>query len=387
MMSINSSVKWWAGLSTEIRDNIIRTMYEICHLTIDVEPIIEHRCKRLNDEIELLSTKLRNVENDKHIVMTEDILKTKLKIQSLESENTELLHKIREKEYMISNINKSDNDAIRELKDLILQTMHYKKQNSELGNDGEELIDSLIYEKYPDCEITDTSGYKNKADRLISFNDFSVLIESKNVKQETLNGCMKRYSEQITTDLIKEHNIRVGILASVRDVTFNGGDYFKVETVQTSSGTVCIIYCSNIKNQPFLLYSAIQLSRKLHHILSSECDNTSVLDAIRTSIPAINGILIGLNKNQTMIDALSESNKLVYTSLESTLKTLTKTTSVTHFTDHQQMVKDLYIALRNSNSGTTVTLKQLKLACDQRGIPHDTIKLVGGIKRLSNMTL
>lgn len=376
---------WWHNLTNKIKDKIIITMHQVCQLNLNIDAIVEQKCAQTQEQVHILTDQLRNEKEHTRLVVASEInehkLNSQIKITTLESENSELLLKLREKEYLISNINTHETDVIYELKDLILQTMHYKKSNSDLGNDGEELIESLIYSKYTDCDIIDTSGIKNKGDRIIAFDDYSVLIESKNVKQETLNSNMKRYTDQITTDLIKEQNIRVGILVSIRDVTFNGGDYFKLETIQTSAGTMCVIYCSNIKQQPFLLYSAIQLARKLTTILEfNNCDD-KIMDTIRSSIVTVNETLIVVSKNQTMLENICESNKLIFTCLEKTLKTLTDTVNEKQFNDPCQSVKEIYWSLCTENN--KVTAKQLKFACEQRNIPYEpTMKLIGGFKKL-----
>jgi hypothetical protein len=386
MVSIH--VTWWNNIDSQVQDDMIQTMHEICQLGLDIDSIIEKKTVEHNSQIEELAYKLENEREHTRLVVEKEMytanLENERKVALLESENTELIAKIREKDYLINNT-KPDN-TVHEIKELILQTLHFKKQQVELGNDGESLIDSLVYDKYPDCIIEDTSGFKNKGDRILKFRECSVLIESKNVKQETLSGSMKRYSEQITTDLIKEYavnNTRVGILVSIRDVTFNGGDYFKLEIAPTKNGNVGIVYCSNVKNNPFLLYSAIQLAKKLNIILDNEADETELLDTIKNCIPAINGIMTVVSKNQSSLEQICESNKKIFSSLEQIFKQLTNVTPEGNgnFIADDYSVQGLYEKLRIANRGK-VTLKQLKSACDQEGLHHNMIKSAGGIASL-----
>ena len=320
---------WWTDLPFKVRDDLIQGLYLLCQQGVDIDSVISER------------------------------------IHDLETKNKELEVRLEERNSFIE-VNSS---KINEVHSVVC----YKGQQVELGNDGESLIDDLLYSRYSNCTIEDTSGTRNKGDRIVHFGTTRILIEVKNVKQETLSGNMKKYTQQITTDLLKEFNsgIKIGLLVSTRNVTFPGGDYFKFESINNKSG---IVYCSNVKQEPFLLYSAIDLAKKLTELLDMTEDENIIRSVIRGVISTLNLLLTNVTKDQTTLVDMLENNKAKRAALESIVNDLIGTVSGYNDSD---VLLDVYTSLDPPR-----TEKKLKDACIENGIPVHNIKLAGGLKAL-----
>lgn len=199
--------------------------------------------------------------------------------------------------------------------DLILdavQSLNRKnKSPQKLGNEGENIIDCIIYKYFENFELINTSKIKNNGDRILNVNDCSILLEIKNCVQ---NGFIRHYNEyrkQILTDLIiskKDKNINCGILVNVEETYLQNKNFMSYEILSTEEGNIFLLFLTNVKKYDFLLPNSIKLCCVISKLIRENNIN-EIINFIENNVHSINEIIKEMTDNKKKIEDISKSNE------------------------------------------------------------------------------
>ncbi|MDX1372670.1 MAG: hypothetical protein R3321_09380, partial [Nitrososphaeraceae archaeon] len=282
---------------------------------------------------------------------------------------------------------------MNEIKSMIEKLERKTKSNKQLGVEGEDIFDDLVYQKYDNVEILDTSLERNNGDRILKFSDTKILFEIKNVSQSTLRARYKSYRKQILDDLIlckKRDDINIGILLSIDNTSFIGDQILNYEIIETENGKVCIIYCANIKNMPFLLYSCINLAISLSSfIVDLDNNDTEIVSILNTYLPMFNNMVESFKRDYRILEDLQRSNQENRCILQKFLDNITCLLNKNIKREMNETgillreIFDIYKEVEDSERKISYSILQDE--CVKRNIPKHIIRSLGGIKKITSM--
>lgn len=344
---------WWDNLDPGLKLGIIENLYETFNKTKEsFYEISEYTQKIINEQ-------------------TESVVEYKYKIEKLESD-------IISKDVQISCLENTNTDEIRKIYDYISRD---NKTNKELGEEGENAVDNLIHNNYENYEIIDTSREKNKGDRILITEGVNIVLEVKNVSQNSLLSNLKSYRTQLLNDvtiLRKTNYTNVGILVSVNDITFNNKNVLKYEIVDTEFGEICMFYCSNVLKCPEIFVACTKLCVLISKLLyRTNNDNQIIQSKINIVVPIINNIIINMSDNNQILDKLLKSNKKCTSEIMNILSILKPEESKT------EIVLEIYNNMKEIHKNVTrnILTKQLELA----GYSKSYLTDVGGIRKIETL--
>lgn len=440
--------KWWNNLDNTIRDKIIESVYISHYIKLDtcnelkeyrvtlesetiknieeVKTMYELKIEELNKEynktkleIEQLKIKYENeikhrdneislFDKSKKLAEKDIEHKFKEKLLQLESKLEQKEQQIRERDFSIEKLKnqsfdemekytrenfRETRDNINEVKTLVESLKRSTKTNVQLGLEGEQIVDEILYKNYSDILINDTSTKKGDGDRIVTINNTSVILEIKNVKQSSLINNINKYKKQIIEDLTnssKSNNINVGILVSIDDTEFNGSQYMTYEIVNTDRGQIGIICCSSVSKYPFILLSSIRLAVVLSKILyETTRDDDDLLILLKTQLPIIQDLIMKLGKDFDKLEELQYSNKQSVFLLNKFIISVAKLIDY-DYNNHQLRdnillddVKNVYLEMKENNNN--ITAFSLQKVCIEKGLPKSIIRTLGGFKRIKDL--
>lgn len=347
----------------------------------------ELKIKEKDVEIEKIKNKyqdkLNSVESDIENKYEKDILKLKNEIKNRDM-------KIQEREFFIE---KSQNNQMNEIKEMFGKLERKNKSNYILGAEGENLFDELVLKEYEDVEIINTSKEKNNGDRILKINKVNILIEIKNVSQTTLYSHIQEYRRQIVNDLTiskKSDNINVGILVSIDDTKFVGEQLLNYEFINTENGKMCLIYCANVKEMPFLLYSSIKLAKMISCFLEDiDKDDTELVTILNMSIPIFNNMIKSLKKDHSVLEELQKSNKenrYIIQKFLDNISCLIDLDTKKELDKTELLLKDVFGMCKEiEDSEKKLTYPTLQKKCVEKGMPKHVLRALGGFKKIYSM--
>ena len=418
---MSASYAWWESLDINIRMEVIESLYKTYtkglenHKTIkDLKESLETtKAQEIKDLEQTYTAEIKQLEEIRNGLLL-DISKSEIQAERQELEYKKSMEqlekelkfdyerrmfeikqeleneksKVRERDFLVSQITK---DPFEEIKELIKNTNRTRKTARQLGAEGESLVDLIIGSHFADARVEDTSGQRNEGDRLVYFGETSILLEIKNVNQNTLSTKIQAYRDQIRNDLIiakRRHNTNVGIMVSIDNVTYPEGKILDYEIMDSTEGKVCLMYCTNVESNPFLLVSTLRLARTMSSLLDDpESDETELLSKLRISLPLVNECLESLRRDTVYLENLQGSNKKTRQTLEKVISEVLSVVDIDmdfHMDKQEKLLKDVLRVYGNlkKTSEIKVTSAVLQAACVQEGLSRNVIRNLGGFKTI-----
>ena len=154
-----------------------------------------------------------------------------------------------------------------------------RTQNSTIiGQDGENFTLCELNKQFPKAEIEDTHKQTGRGDFIFKEHDFSMLIETKNYK----NNVTKPEIEKFYRDMDTNHDIKCGILISLKSGICSRDD-FHLEVRDKKP----ILFLHNISSNMENLSLSVILFKLILGTSSIDLSNKEVEEKIKNSIPVI----------------------------------------------------------------------------------------------------
>jgi len=154
-----------------------------------------------------------------------------------------------------------------------------RTQNSTIiGQDGENFTLCELNRQFPKAEIEDTHKQTGRGDFIFKENDFSMLIETKNYK----NNVTKPEIEKFYRDIDTNHDIKCGILISLKSGICSRED-FHLEVRDKKP----IIFLHNISSNMENLSLAVILFKLILGTNSIDLSKKEIEEKLKNSIPII----------------------------------------------------------------------------------------------------
>jgi hypothetical protein len=213
--NLNNEIKIEKGTSLKMQERITS--------------IYEAQIEQLNKKLENAILKITNYEQESSSKITEEINKVKQKYDMLLEEKDK------------------QNQLNREVFDKAekLLTKQINKTSISLGDDGEQIFENLAdtFKDFVGYKIENKAKQSHKGDFHLYFQDFNVLVDSKNYS----GSVQKKEITKIESDLMINDNVHFAWLVSLNS---NICDYnrFPIMTkwITTDVGVKCILFINNL---------------------------------------------------------------------------------------------------------------------------------------------
>lgn len=237
----------------------IKEQTHVCYQT-EVSSLREH-LERKDEKISQLNKENRNAFKeafdifDKKANLREQSWENRISGLRVEYENKLLLEK-QEKESLIA-----------------------RTQNSTIiGQDGESFTLCELNRRFPKAEIEDTHKESGRGDFIFKENDFSMLIETKNYKNNVTKPEIIKFYRDIDTN----HDIKCGILISLKSGICSRDD-FHLEVRDKKP----ILFLHNISSNMENLSLAVILFKLILGTNSINLSRKEIEEKLKNSIPVI----------------------------------------------------------------------------------------------------
>jgi hypothetical protein len=189
----------------------------------------EIQIDRFKKQIDTLTSQLRSYESENKDAINEAIKK--------EKEKCELLLKEKDRQNILN----------RECFDKALAHLNKNKTSKEIGDDGEDIFNSLsnTFKDFKGYKIENKSKQGHKGDFHIFFDEFNVLADAKNY----IGSVQKKEIEKIENDLRINDNMKFAWLVSLNtDISEWNRFTIMHKWIMTDKGSKCIIFVNNLLN-------------------------------------------------------------------------------------------------------------------------------------------
>jgi hypothetical protein len=189
----------------------------------------EEQIDRYKKQIDNLACQLRSYESDNKDIINEAIKK--------EKEKCELLLKEKDKQNLLN----------RESFDKALTQLTKNKTAKEIGEDGEDIFNSLsnTFKDFKGYKIENKSKQGHKGDFHLFFEEFNVLVDAKNY----VASVQKKEIDKIENDLRTNDNMKFAWLVSLNtDIAEYNRFSIMNKWIMTDKGSKCIILVNNLLN-------------------------------------------------------------------------------------------------------------------------------------------
>jgi hypothetical protein len=213
--NLNNEIKIEKGTSLKMQERITK--------------IYEAQIEQLNKKLESVMIQLKTYEKDLSASLQEEVSKVKQKYDMLLEEKDR------------------QNQLNREVFDKAekMLTKQINKTSISLGDDGEQIFENLAdtFKDFAGYKIENKAKQSHKGDFHLYFQDFNVLVDSKNYS----GSVQKKEITKIEADLMTNDNMHFAWLVSLNS---NICDYnrFPIMTkwITTDIGVKCILFINNL---------------------------------------------------------------------------------------------------------------------------------------------
>jgi hypothetical protein len=221
----------------------------------------EIQMERYKKQIETLTCQLKSYEVENKDIINEAVKK--------EKEKCDLLLKEKDKQNLLN----------RETFDKALAQLTKNKTAKEIGDDGEDIFNSLstTFKDFKGYKIENKSKQGHKGDFHLFFEEFNVLVDAKNYS----TSVHKKEIEKIENDLRINDNMKFAWLVSLNtDISEWNRFTITHKWIMTDKGAKCIIYVNNLldnkdpQNTLRLIWSICNEFNKLTK--ETKSDNTEI---------------------------------------------------------------------------------------------------------------
>ena len=189
----------------------------------------EIQIDRFKKQIDTLTCQLRAYESENKDAINEVVKK--------EKDKYDLLLKEKDKQ----------NQLNRDIFDKALAHLNKNKTSKEIGDDGEDIFNSLsnTFKDFKGYKIENKSKQGHKGDFHIFFDEFNVLADAKNY----VGSVQKKEIEKIENDLRTNDNMKFAWLVSL-NTDISEWNRFPImnKWIMTDKGSKCIILVNNLLN-------------------------------------------------------------------------------------------------------------------------------------------
>lgn len=179
--------------------------------------------------------------------------------------------------------------------------------STNIGQDGEIMTLHELTKRFPKAEIEDTHKTKGRGDFILKDNDFNMLIEIKNYK----NNVTKPEIDKFYRDIDNNHDINCGILLSLKSGICSRDD-FQLEVRDNKP----ILFLHNISKNFDNINLAIKLFKLVLKTDTIDLSCKEKIDKIKNSIPIIkrnwNAMQQKIKKfQQEMLEHVNDQESLI----------------------------------------------------------------------------
>lgn len=375
--------QWFNEMNTIDRNNMIVIMYRLC---------IRIKDKSHTKLTESLNNSWKEKLNDIEMKFTEEKEKFNEEKEELESKLSELAtendiykQKNTESTSMIMNhLQKLEHKLENEINGLSL-----KITPSSNGKLGEDYLENILG-KMPGCNLTNLTQMKGNGDFLLEVNGKKIMIESKNWTNSSIKGNPKELESFKETAIRskEESNIDCAIMALHR-VTDLKGKVIDMETVYTKTGSLILIYVTNLFNYPDRILYAIDSCLLL---LSQQSKNNIDRDKFLYQISYFMKII------ENVEDSIKERTKHVKNSTDLIKKDSEQLSYLREILNNIVSVDEVDIPIKDRivnfcreliavHGESSVDKKMLETMCLNNKIAARHVRDAGGIKEIKKLAL
>ncbi len=179
--------------------------------------------------------------------------------------------------------------------------------STNIGQDGESVTLQELNCRFPKAEIEDTHKQKGRGDFIFKENDFNMLIETKNYK----NNVTKPEIDKFYRDIDINHDIHCGILISLKSGICSRDD-FHLEVRENKP----ILFLHNVAKNFDNINLAVKFFKLILKTDSIDLSNKEKIEKIKNSIPIIkrnwNAMQQRIKKfQQEMVDNMNEQECII----------------------------------------------------------------------------
>ena len=188
-----------------------------------------------------------------------------------------------------------------------------RTQNSTIiGQDGESITLHELTRRFPKAEIEDTHKQKGRGDFIFKDKDFSMMVETKNYK----NNVTKPEIDKFYRDIDTNHDIQCGILISLKSGICSRDDFH----LEVREGKP-ILFLHNITKNFDNMGLAIKLFKLILKPDTIDLSCTETVEKIKNSVPIIkrnwNSMRQQIKKfEQDMSTCVAEQESLIFSFLK-----------------------------------------------------------------------
>lgn len=366
--------QWFNEMNTADRNNMIVIMYRLCIRIKDKSHT------KLSESINhLWQEKVKSIE----FKFEEEKEELESKLSELATENYIYKQKNTESTSMIMNhLQKLEHKLENEINGLSL-----KITPSSNGKLGEDYLENILG-KMPGCSLTNLTQMKGNGDFLVEVNGKKIMIESKNWTNSSIKGNPKELDsfKETAIKAKEESNIDCAIMALHR-VTDLKGKVIDMETVYTKTGSLILIYVTNLFNYPDRILYAIDSCLLL---LSQQSKNNIDRDKFLYQISYFMKII------ENVEDSIKERTKHIKTSTDLIKKDSEQLSYLREILNNIVNTDEVDIPVKDRivnfcreliavHGESTVDKKMLETMCLNNKIAARLVRQHGGIKEIKKL--
>lgn len=359
------SREWWGKLSKPVKHDIIEYVYKMCSYTM-INDNNDFKRILLEKEKEYISklSQQKDIVESRYIKTIDEY-----KIRLEERDNYNAGHHIQ----LMTKLNE----------------IHNKEDtNKEKGNIGESTFDSIILSRYEDA-LEDTNKEFGNGDRILHFDEGSIIVEIKNTTQCTTNSNIKKYTNTLYDNIrgSKKINgdIRVGILCFMSDVKLPGNQTLCFKYSQLDAKTkILLVMVSGVSSDPDKLICAINMARSSLK-LASDRNVGDTINIIENIFPDIELLLKNCDLLRQSVSVMNETINSNYSNIQNIFNSLNRVINP----NNDSISKILKIIDTINIEGKPVNIVNIKEECARNNIVYnhkDMLKHGYTIEKLKKLT-